>query len=550
MPISIETIYLNINFNIPGSVNTYLTRNLFYFPSEEKKAQGGDDQIANSQLEEVPSREESKMEEEPENTEKPMVGGALSKYPYFTFDVKYPVDKLKQLGRENSVSLFFDKDQLLNFVSGQKIAASPAEKFENGNYNIMCMLGCMFPTNFPVSSNIQNSFESKIEKKINTSDEFDFSKDGDQFAYINVGGSAYTVTKTLWINDIINNLTFKTLLNELNKYNDWERKQKTELLKQIEAQKKKMIKVNKYFIKYYDSTSKVLRDITQIIEQERSYGYKRRDVLENMKVKRLLPDLKKEFDEFYSNQRDIDKLITISLKIKKITDSLSEDSAFIPKEFLTIAKYAKQINSDKTVLYVIEHPEYVKKLSKEMKEIVGKYKNINEIISIIKNFSAPKLNTSNIALQQLIDDFVKTKDTVSINVKGFAAYVRDVYINKAKNTASKYSTDLLNVGVALSNIPVIKNGKLTKVQDRQLNVQIQIDAFKGIITKDNIKCIHRNAVLEKLYESLTLNGDAKETVELDKIRPYLDFSAIKKQGGKSKKKRFSKRFFTRKLRNK
>jgi hypothetical protein len=311
-----------------------------------------------------------------------------------------------------------------------------------------------------------------------------------------------------------------------------------------------MIKAKDYFIKYYDSTSKVLRDITQIIEQERSYGYRRRDVLENIKVKRLLPDLKREFDEFYSNQRNIDKVVTISLKIKKLTDSLSEDSAFIPKEFLTIAKYAKLINSDKTVLYVIEHPEYVKKLSKEMKETVGKYKNINQIISIVKDFSSPKLNTSNDRLQKLIEDFVKTKDTVSINVKGFAGYVREVYINKVKTIASKYSTDLLNVGIGISNLPFIKNGKLVKVQDRRLDVQLQIDVFKGIITKDNVKCIHRNAVLEKLYESLTLNGDTKETVELDKNRPYLDFGAIKKQGGKSKKKRFNKRYNNRTLRNK
>ena len=192
MPVTIETIYVNLNFNIPGSINRYLTRNMFYFPAPDEKK----------------------------------VGGALTKYPFFTFDLKYPVDELKSLTREQVISVFFDKEQFSRLVSGKPISLSPGDKFENGNYNIMCMLGCMFPTVFPVQSNIQNSFESKIEKKVNINDEFDFSNDGTVFSYVQLGGSVYTVTKSLWVDDIINNTTFQKLLTELNKYNDCETKQK------------------------------------------------------------------------------------------------------------------------------------------------------------------------------------------------------------------------------------------------------------------------------------------------------------------------------------
>jgi hypothetical protein len=96
----------------------------------------------------------------------------------------------------------------------------------------------------------------------------------------------------------------------------------------------------------------------------------------------------------------------------------------------------------------------------------------------------------------------------------------------------------------------MKNGKLVKLQNRRLEIQVQIDAFKGIITNDKIKCIHRNAVLEKLYESLKTN-EAKETVELDKLRPYLDFDSIKpvvKKGGKSRKQKKIGVNITRKIR--
>jgi hypothetical protein len=513
MPVNIETIYINLNFNIPGSIDRYLTRNLFYFPSADEKK----------------------------------VGGTLTKYPFFTFDIKYPEDELKNLTREQVISVFFDKEQFSRLVSGKPISLTSGEKFENGNYNIMCMLGCMFPTVFPVQSNIQNSFESKIEKKVNINDEFDFSNDGTIFSYIQLGGSVYTVTKSLWINDIINNTTFQKLLTELNKYNDWEAKQKSELLKQIELQKKKFMEAIKIIRKEY--IDKTLEEIEKILTRGRS-GYRNRDILENIKAKNTMPLLKEEFSNFFSNQTDINKLVNITIKIKKLLEKMYSYADLIPREFLTVIKYAKIINSDKLILYVIEHPEYSKKVSKEMIELLRKYKNIDQIVSILAEFSTPKLNTSNSELQKLIDDFIKNKDSVSRNIKGFASYVKNTYMMKTKVFTSPYSTDLLNVGVSLSKLPFLKNGKLVKLQNRRLEIQVQIDAFKGIITNDKIKCIHRNTVLEKLYESLKTN-EAKETVELDKLRPYLDFDSIKpvvKQGGKSRRQKKIKGNITRKIR--
>jgi hypothetical protein len=517
MPIKVETIYININFNVPGAVDRYLTRNLFYFPKVQSK----------------PAT---------------MVGGALSKYPFFTFDVKYPIDEFKKLGREKLVSVFFDKELFLNLLSGREIATTPNQQFENGNYNIMCMLGCMFPTSFPVPSNLQNSFEVKIEKRVNSNGNIDFSNEGSIFAYIQLGGSVYTVTKSLWINDIINNKTFKRLLDELNKYNDWENKQKNELLKQIEVQKKKMNDVKTIFLKRYPNTASLLDRLTAVIDQNSNDVGRGRYFLEHIKAKEALPDLRSQFSLFFASQTNVDSVVTIAMKIKKIIEKLGLYSQLIPAEFISIIKYAKIINSDKLILYVIEHPEYIKKVSKEMREILRKYKNIDQIIKSLQEFSSPVLNTSNAELQKLIDDFIKTKDSVLKNVKGFAAYVRSLYILKAKNLTAPYSTDLLNIGVALSKLPFIKNGKLIKTQDRRLEIQIQLDAFKGIITSDNVKCIHRNAVLEKLYESLRLNSESKETVELDKVRPYLDFGSIKKTGGKSFKKRSTKKNVTRKHR--
>jgi hypothetical protein len=238
------------------------------------------------------------------------------------------------------------------------------------------------------------------------------------------------------------------------------------------------------------------------------------------------------------------------MKIKKLLEKMYSYADLIPREFSTIIKYAKTINSDNTILYVIEHPEFVKKVGKETREILSKYKNIGQIVSILSEFSSPKLISSNFELQQLIDDFIKNRDSVAKNIKGFATYVKNTYMIKSKVFSSPYSTDLLNVGVSLSKLRFLKTGNLTKLQNRKLEIQVQVDVFKGIITNDKIKCIHRNAVLEKLYESLKMN-EAKDTVELDSVRPYLDFDSIKpvvKQGGKSRRQKKIKGNITRKIR--
>jgi hypothetical protein len=311
-----------------------------------------------------------------------------------------------------------------------------------------------------------------------------------------------------------------------------------------------MTDVKSIFLRRYQTANKTLERLKLVIDQHSKEGGRGRYFLENIKAEEAFPYLENQFSLFFASQTNIDSIVTIVMKIKKIIEKLGSYSQLIPGEFLSIIKYAKIINSDKLILYVIEHPEYIKKVGKETRETLRKYKNIDQIVSILAEFSTPKLNTSNSELQKLIDDFIKNKDTVTRNIKGFASYVKNTYMMKTKTFTSPYSTDLLNIGVSLSKLPFMKNGKLIKLQNRKLEIQVQIDAFKGIITNDKIKCIHRNAVLEKLYESLKTN-EAKETVELDKLRPFLDFDAIKpvvKRGGKSRRQKKIKGNITRKIR--
>jgi hypothetical protein len=90
MSVLVETIYIKIDFNIPNSSTRYLTRDLFYFP-----------------------------EPEPSELKK---GGAPSKYPYFSFDVKYPIDRFQKMTQKNRTLLFFDKNAFSQILEGQPSA--------------------------------------------------------------------------------------------------------------------------------------------------------------------------------------------------------------------------------------------------------------------------------------------------------------------------------------------------------------------------------------------------------------------------------------------
>jgi len=505
MSVLLETIYIKIDFNIPNSSTRYLTRDIFYFP-----------------------------EPEPSELKK---GGAPSKYPYFSFDVKYPIDRFQKMTQKDRTLLFFDKNAFSQILEGQSSAKDEYEKYENGNYNVMFMLYCFFPTNFPVYNNLQNSFETKIEKKAESSLGVDFSNDASVFSYVRVLSSVYTVTKVVWVNDFINNEIYRELLNNINKYNDWEKEQKKKLEKDILYANKKLEKANKRFFELYRSPHDPLKQFEDIINKGGDYS--RKYYLENIKLKKAMGPLKKYVAEFYDKRDNVDNVLNSIINIKLVLNTMKEYSEFFPEEFDKIYEIAKEVKSDKNILDILEHPEKLNKATKEVKKDIKKYSNLSETINSLKKFSTPIRATSNVNLQKLIESIQSEKKESNKNIQDLCAFIKNVFINKNKNFSPPYPVDLLNIGVMESNLPIVKDGNIIKNRERQLNLIIQVDVFKGVMTNSNVQCVHRNRVLENIYESLKLNGDQSSSVELDKYRGYLDFGGIstEKKGGKTIKRK-------------
>ena len=494
MSIKVEKIKVLLDINLPTLTKIHLSKKLFYFPDETGEFASDSDE------------------------------------PYFTFDVKYSADKLKSIGSHKArVYHFFNNSLFRKILEDQQIAKDDVDRQENAKYNFMFMLGCMFPTYFPVEGNLNGSFESKIERNYFSNNDFMFSDS--TFSYIRLTSGAYTVTKALWVNDIINNKNYRQLLDKVIEYNKWEFKKRDELEKKISSIQKKMDESMEIFLKKKKEDA-----IEQLGEIIKYYADRRGGLLYTKNIN----GIKTAINSLVSapKEKRIDYLIYINKSIKSLP---SEVRRYISTgELDSLYEQAKVLKTEKEILETLEKPENRKKFEKD-KEFLSKikdYSNLSEVINLVKKYVTPYRVSSNKELQTLIEQFANGESGIkSNNLRDFITYVNSTFLEK-KNAAGSvsFSRDLLHSGLMLTNLPFIqkKTGKLEN-RERRIEATVKLNVFKGVLTQSKIECIHRNAILESTYKHLTENGDSSNGVEIeDQAHLYLDMTGMlnKKKGGR------------------
>ena len=505
MSLNVETIKVILDINLPTPAKVYLTKNLFHFPTTDEKK-----------------------------------GGANSNYPFFTFDAKYSTDKLHSIpGHKDRIMCFFNDVAFRRILEDQHIAKDDNDRKDNAKYNVMCMLGCMFPTYFPIENNIQGSFETKIENNFFPNQDFSFSDT--QFSYIRLKTGVYTVTRALWVNDIINNKAYRDLIDGILKYNSWELKKKEELVKRVEDMQKKFDEAMAKFIK--STLEQVLQQIKKVIEY---YDKNSKGLL----YSKTITDLSNKMKGLSSAKKDsqVDLIVDVNKIFKNLPSEVRQ--LVITSEFNTIYEMAKSLKGERVILEILDNPEKKKKYEKD-KDILEKLKefsNLSEVIDIAKKYITPHRISSNKQFQNLIENFVNgggshSKDS---NLMSFAAYVNSSFLSRKinKSSSSAFSSELLNSGVILTNLSYVnkKTGKLVR-RERRIEANVKLNVFKGILTAANIFCVQRNAVLESTYKHLKESGGNSSGVEIeDQSHLYLDMTSLvsDKKGGKTAKKRSKK----------
>lgn len=155
----------------------------------------------------------------------------LNKYPFFTYDVEYPILILKKYTYDQKIEFFFKKDTFKNLltqellkqnktpiletdITDKELEKKASNKKDIINKNILTMLSLLFPTKYPQNNNTGNSYDIVLNKYSNFMNVSGFfNSDFTYFKFPEIKNKIFTVSKTIWINDFLNHPEYKVLLN-------------------------------------------------------------------------------------------------------------------------------------------------------------------------------------------------------------------------------------------------------------------------------------------------------------------------------------------------
>jgi hypothetical protein len=161
----------------------------------------------------------------------------LSNFPYFTYRVKYNKDILARMKYSEIIATFFSKSEFERVFRQSKhherldATSSPNTKNEYISHNIHTMIEMLFST-YPVPINNEDSYENYIVKNNSSKVSFkdavpSFLKSAFQSisyepSYLSIDQQIYTVSKTVWQNEVLNHPVYrKDLIDEYKRFIAW-----------------------------------------------------------------------------------------------------------------------------------------------------------------------------------------------------------------------------------------------------------------------------------------------------------------------------------------
>lgn len=154
-------------------------------------------------------------------------------YPYITDEVDYSETKIAALTYPEIVDTFFNRKKFINMVSnarGNPDNKVKPDKQKTLERNVMTMLLLLFPTKYFTVNNHKQSIEL-LEPGIATHYKHSifYNPLKTLSSYVKINGKPYTVTEMIWLNDLLNHPTYRTLVEEVYNLNRSLNTYKTEL---------------------------------------------------------------------------------------------------------------------------------------------------------------------------------------------------------------------------------------------------------------------------------------------------------------------------------
>jgi len=140
-----------------------------------------------------------------------------NKYPYITSSREYPATVLKGMSYDKIVDFFFNKRTFTKILTSSKypptVKTPDTDTNKIYNMNVMTMLDLLFSTKSFVVNNIHQSLDLVLNQSPSKS--IFYNPMTTMFSYLKINNKPYTVTKIVWLNDIVNHPKYHELIKEV-----------------------------------------------------------------------------------------------------------------------------------------------------------------------------------------------------------------------------------------------------------------------------------------------------------------------------------------------
>ena len=451
-------------------------------------------------------------------------GKSLSKYPYFIDTIPYPRIKLQNFSYERIVDFFFNKStfqQLIRSSTRKNKTGSKPDPKQIKYDNFELTLRLLFPTTIPLVNNIDNSLEYIVPtKKIFTfkgSNMFDIlpRRLNRKFSYLKIGSETYTITKTVWNNDVMNHPIYSEIIQTYKQFDIWksdpsnkflndssneEEQNMNDILKNIlqkvfDSDEKPLLKPmysntekapygknasvkdeNALSMQEFDKVVNIImqKDEASLKDENKDYYKKCDDLIINIKFTSASPspdDLYKEFkDRIPMKDQEIDNLYK---RFKHYSDDKNKDNIDnlidlfykINENEHKIQKFKKQKKtnaSNETYYQFFEKPDNKEdepKLVQTLLAMPHEYK--LKLINLLKRLPlAKKQHNVSPDFSSLIE-YINTSITNNFSVnRNIRTFIKDLNIRFLKNPDYKNEKDRIknnfiefyNLALVISNL--------------------------------------------------------------------------------------------------
>ena len=427
-----------------------------------------------------------------------------------------------------------------------------------GNDNILIMLRLLFPTKYPITGNIFSSFNSLILKQSDATLSFsDFLPsflttkliEGTAlYSYVKIDGKVYTITQAVWLNDIYNHKEYADLIEKFKLLQIWKKKAAQKLTDELSIRRDKFVKDYKNGFLESDITyiSQQILGEDQLDKFRSTSSTRTAAFFELLNYNQANNKLILAIEEFQKSIIDIDEDDNISDNAKNLVESYKIVVKYGPTLFKPKEKFNRiidNVNRDLETIRINEYIidkylskpgidlEYEKDEQKYSSKLKSDFKEYTDFAENIKKFRAPNKESSNIYLQNTVNEFLESRE----KYKGTFNFLMQPY-NIKRNPfeeieKKKPPTDQEDLNIDKKDYNKRQSTGVTILPSAPANeplyeIYVQLNVIAGELNDSNkslVDCLYQGDSLGNKLEYL-VNETLHNPWDINSSRLYFDIT--------------------------